>query len=477
MIYFYQMMGGKAEYQRWLWNEVEDSLLLDLNDEDGANYNSLRNAGLNQQQALKKFFEDKAFGETPEHATNKYYDSKAFINQSSNEKQFAVTEYNEFIMEKVDEKIRSLASLDDLIDEYAGGKVPEGLLNRLPMDIVERAYETRVALFLEELDYARSQASRGNSGIEVPSGIVIDINIVGELIKPIAEFAVEKHEQLVNKAKNSNNRGAELFYKYYGENPYASALVGNYGQIDKFFEVTGTDTKLAEKYGHIESSFNELDTYKFESFENIYNNVTKPMSVETIDALLWYMDEDGGSVDFGRIKKLLLDNEDLVLALYNHPNKLMADYAENGLPEDMIEYYEDLLSDPYIAEAVEKLDNKVSYDLMFFVEEKIQNATIEMYYLKVLERVGVPMETVLGKYTNSKAYKELTAEQFEFYVEEFDKCWATVDGIVNYYATTDYVFDNILEKLGNENKAMASFKGFEMELTRFFADYIEQPAP
>ena len=481
-IYFYQMMGGKAEYKRWLWNEVEDNLLLDLSREEKSNYESLRNKGLNQQQALYQYFELKVFGETPEYATNKYYASKEFIRQSTEEEEFEVNEFNEFIMEKVDEKIRSLSTVDKFIDEYLGGKIPEGLLNRLPMEIVENAYETRVNFFLEELETARYEAAHGHPGLTAGSGIKIDINLVGELLKPIAEFAVDKHEALINKAKNSSNKGAELFYKYYGENPYGSALVGTYGQIDKYFAETGRDTKLAEKYGDINDNFNDLKTYKIESFENIYNNVIKPLSVESIDAMLWYMDPEGAGVDFARIRNVAENNEALILALHNHPNALMAKYAVEGLPEDMTEYWNDLLSDPEIKKAVEKIDNKVSFDLMYFAESKIQNATLEVYYLKVLERVGIPVQSFLDKYTNSKAYKELTSEDFTTLLDQFEECWATVevDGVMveNANGTTDYVFDNMFEKVGKSgNVANAYIKGFEMTVTRFFADYLEEPAP
>ena len=143
-----------------------------------------------------------------------------------------------------------------------------------------------------------------------------------------------------------------------------------------------------------------------------------------------------------------------------------------------------------IAAAVEKLDNKVdsfkNFDMAFFVETKIQNATLEMYYLKILDKAGVPMENILGKYTNSKAYKELTHEDLEKLLCQLEECWATVeveiDGVMvpveNAIGTTDYVFDNVLEKVGKSgNVAEAYIKGFGMKLTRFFADDLFQVAP
>ena len=480
MIYFYQMMGGKAEYRRWLWNEVESSLrdTLGRGSKVEDDYMLLRNTLPNDEIALKTFFEDNYYGldfvSLYSVAYNKYIDSRDFIYMSSEEDEFIVTANNEFIMEKVDEKIRSLASLDAVIDEYGGGRVPEGLLNRLPMDIVKDIYEPRVQRFLDDLDAARNEAKKASPDLEkckVDSGIIFDVNLVEELLIPGMEFAEESHTKAVNKAINSDNRAAELIEKYYVDNPYTTGAAGNFGVVNYAFE----------------PSFYVEDTdgdgyYTIRSFENIYKDVVMPESVETIDALLWYMDSNGGAVDFAKIREIAEDNEDLILALHNHPHKLMADYAVNGLPENMEEYWEDLLSDPEIKAAVEKLDNKVSFDMMYFVESKIQNATLEMYYLKVLDRVGVPVENMLDKYTNSKAYKELTHEDFVKLLDQLEECWETVevDGeqVVNANGTTDYVFDNVLEKVGlSGDKATASVKGFEMVITRFFADDLFQPVP
>ena len=120
--------------------------------------------------------------------------------------------------------------------------------------------------------------------------------------------------------------------------------------------------------------------------------------------------------------------------------------------------------------------------MMFFVESKIQNATLEMYYLKVLDKAGVPVENILSKYTNSKAYKELTSADFHKLLDQLEECWETVeiDGkpVVNANGTTDYVFDNVLEKVGSSGDvATASVKGFEVIITRFFADDLFQNAP
>ena len=481
-VYFYQMMGGKAKYREWLWEEVETEVENSLGPrgtgKPRSQYESLRTMGLNQEQALYTFFIENTFsldfsGEL-NFAYNRYIDSRKFIDMSSNEDKFLVTVNNEFIMVKVEEKISSLASFDSVISEYGGGRVPEGLLNRLPMDIVEDIYEPRVQRFLDQLQAARTAAANGEpeENCMVDSGILFDVNLVEELFLPGIEFAEESHEKAVNKAVSSGNRAAELIEKYYVDNPYVTGDAGNYGAVNYAFN----------PYFYVEDTDGD-GLYTIRSFENIYNEVVKPESVETIDALLWYMDPEGGAVDFARIRKLAEENEALILALHNHPHALMADYAVNGLPETMEEYWNDLLSDPEIKKAVEKLDNNISFDMMYFVESKIQNATLEMYYLKVLDRAGIPVDNILDKYTGSKAYKELTHEDFVKLLDQLEYCWETVDieidgtivAVENANGTTDYVFDNVLEKVGGSgDKAKATVKGFEMKITRFFADDLYQ---
>ena len=480
MVYFYQMMGGKDGYKKWLWEEVEEAVRDALG--RGTIYDKefldLRQ-GRNQEQALKVYFVDNYYGvdftvEPYAEAQRKYFDSEEFIRMSTEEEYFYATLNNEFIMERVYDKIDGLKSVDAVIDEYIGDKIPAGLFNRLPMEMIEDIYEPRVERFLADLEEARNAAKLPGYVKEdypLDSGIIFDINLVEELLIPMMEYAEDMHEAAVEKAVSSDNKAAELVEKYYVDNPYTTGKAGNYGVVNYAFnpDFYVTKTRVDE---------NGEGRYKINSFYDIYTEMVMPETVETIDALLWYMDPEGGAVDFARIRNLAEENEDLILALHNHPHNLMKQYAENGLPEDMAQYWDDLLSDPDIKGAVEKLDNKVSFDMMFFVEDKINNATLEMYFMKALDRVGVPAETFLGKYTNSKAYKELTHDDFVKLLDQLEECWETVDGIENYNGTTDYVFDNVLEKVGRSgNEAEAAFKGFEMTLTRFFADTWDQPAP
>ena len=407
--------------------------------------------------------------------TGKLAASKKFREEVTKKQQFEVTVDNLFIMDMVREKVASM-SFDSFLDEFVASKVPESLLNKLPLEIVENIYDRCIDSFLNQLDEEVSKVNADNTYVgKVNSGVIVNINLVSDLMIPMMKYAENAHEKAVNKAVASDNKAAELVEKYYVDNPYTTGNLGNYGVVNYAFN---PDFYVEDTDGD--------GLYSIKSFESIYNEVVMPESVETMDALLWMMDEEGGNVPAQKIKELALENEDLILALHNHPNALMKRYAEEGLPEDMSTYYDDLLENDEIREAVEKLDNKVDFDMMFFGEEKLQNATLEMYFLKALDRVGVKVEVLLEKYTSSKAYKEFTSEQFERIVNEMDKWWGDdkviIDGdetkIENYYGTTDYVFDTFFEKIaGDDNVASASVKGFEMTITRFFADDLFQEAP
>ena len=398
-----------------------------------------------------------------------------FKEEATYEKQFEVTDKNLFIMEMVDEKVKGM-TFDAFLEDFVAGKVPEKLLDRIPLGKIEQIYNESIKGFTDSLEDAIAAVEAGEPGPHmVNSGVVVRINLVSDILIPGMTYAETAHEKAVNKAVASGNGAAELVEKYYVENPYVIGSAGNKGVVNYAFDPS---LYVSDEDGD--------GFYTINSFKDIYTGVVMPESVETIDALLWMMDDEGGAFPFEKIKKLALDNEDLILALYNHPNKLMARYAEEGLPEDLEAYYDDLLEDDEIRKAVEKLDNKVDFDMMFFVEEKLQNKTLEMYYLKVLERFGVKVDVILEKYTGSAAYREFTKEQFEKIVDEIDLWWGddevTVDGeetkIENYYGTTDYAFDTYFEKIiGDDNVATISVKGFEMTVTRFFADYLSQAAP
>ncbi len=458
LIYFYEMMGGKDSFKSWMWDVAEKHLFGTTIPEGSATYNlywaKYRPTQPNDETALINVFEKDALKALDpdvdlELARDGYIASKNFIYQATEEDKFDVNPENEFIMKKVYERLDGLRSFDAMLEEFVGDKIPEGLMNRLPMDVIKNIYEPRVEKFLDELNEARENGSGS-----VDSGILFDVNTATEILIPIIDWINDTYEAGVDKIVKSDNRVAELAKKYYVDNPYATGIVDGYLDFDRFFEDEDGD-----------------GLYNIKSFSDIYDDVIMPLSVETADATLWYFD----NVDYSRIAAVLEDaeNEKYILAVTNHINTIMSDYAEDGLPETMSDYYDDLISDPVVYDAIQKIDNKVSYEMMNFVETKIQNATLQTLYAKVLAKFGIPAETVLAKYTGSGAYKTYTHADYVNYLEELEKSFEkTADNYdVGYPQTTDKAFDKAHALIGDDdNEISVTYGGFNVVIEREIVD-------
>ncbi len=459
MVYFYQMMGGKEEFADWLWEHVEENLIDEMkaSGDKGqkalAEYNKIKN-GRSEEAALRELFSDKYSykNDVPE-AYAKFVDSEQFIYEVNNKDSFFVTENNEFIMVKVEDKISSLKDVNDMIEEFAGGKVPEGVLKRLPIDKFAGAYEKRVEYFLLTLDKARKAAAEGAEPIAVDSGIVLDFNLVEEVISPVIEYSVELHTDLIEKAKEKakgGNTAAELFYKYYGKNKYLSGMVDKYVKTELYFYETDDDTALAEKFAEVGYA-SDFKVYGVNDLISIYDNVVLPMSVDAVDAFIMATDESEDCyLNINKVTKVLKDNKDVILTFYNHINGLMSGYAKNGLPDSMEQYWTDLNSNATVAEYIEKLDSKIPtpFDVEHYVAKLVNNATIDTFYTRILAKAGGPVETLLAKYPD----KELTSEQFDAYVAELEEMWmADENGVPSAGYTAENGFAFMFEVLGLED--------------------------
>ena len=195
----------------------------------------------------------------------------------------------------------------------------------------------------------------------------------------------------------------------------------------------------------------------------MYRDVLMPGVVLTDDILVWYLDK----VDFDTFEGFAKDNEDLILAMYNHPNVLAKRYAEQGLPETMEEYFDDLMEDDEIREAFEKIDNKISFEMEPLVRRFITNQTLEMYYNKMLEKFGVKAEDILGIYDDKDIKEEITSENYEAMLKELEEFW--IDG--NSRVTTDYVLDGFYHNLFSIFSFSKTFKGYTISFERVFVDF------
>ncbi len=456
LFYFYEIMGGKDAFEKWLWDNVEDGIVDSMDQPVVINrYWEFRNTQPDDKTALRKVFEENALelpnGSLAQEAIDKYEASKKFVYEATETDYMTVTAQNDFIMEEVYNKIDSLRSFDAMLDEYAGGRIPEGLMNRLPMDVVREVYEPRIGRFLNELTAARA----AGTGV-VDSGIRFDVNTGEEIIKPLFAWMNDTYDTSVDKIVNSGNRVAELAEKYFADNPYATGIEDGYLEFNKFF---------ADEDGD--------GFYNVKSFAELYEDVIKPLSVETADATLWYMD----NVEFSKVRAVLQDpeNERYILAVAGHINRMMKGYAENGLPETMSDYYYDLISNATVKEALEKIDNGVPFEMMNFVETQVQNATLQVLFAKVLERAGVPAEAVLVKYTSSGMYNTYSPSEYANYLDTLGLIWEkSEDGIVDYKITTDVMFEKLNPKFEsvNEHKFTITFGEISVDVERSLVDTL-----
>ncbi|MBO5384155.1 MAG: hypothetical protein J6A30_07635, partial [Ruminococcus sp.] len=385
--------------------------------------------------------------------------SLKFKKEVTYEEKFEVTLLNdEFIMDKVAEKVEAM-TFDAFMDEYVYARLPKNvsrsMVEKLPLEMLENIYERSHNDFMTSLEQARINVRNGMDDQWVYSGFYVSINPVVDVVAPMHEYVMNGYDVANNKAESHGGRVGEIYNSFYKDNPYINDVIALFDMDydtyeNNFFE------------GTPKSSYDSSSGFYIKSFGDIYENVLMPGVVLADDMFVWYIDK----VEFSKIRGFAEDNEDLILAMYNHPNVLMSRYAEEGLPETIEEYYHDLMEDPDIKDAFLKIDNKVSFEMEPFFMRFLTNKTVEMYYYKGLERFGMRADEILDKYDNAEIKKELTSENFADILDEIEYCW--VDRNAN--ATTDYVFDGGLKNLFSIVSISKSFRGFTVSVERTFAD-------
>ena len=378
--------------------------------------------------------------------------SLKFRRQATYEEEFEVNADNLFIMKLVDEKVRSM-TFEAFMNEYVyprlPDKVPDSIFDKLPMEIIEDLYDNAISEFLFDLEEAIKKAEENGESSMVGSGVVIRVNPVDDLADPLYDWVMDGYDKANAKAESLGGRIGEIYLSYYRDNPYIEDII-NLSDIYNYLDGEG---RPAEE---------PSSGYSISSFEDVYYNVVMPSAVLSDDLFVWYLNK----IDFGKIRGLAEDNEDLILAMYNHPNVLMERYAQEGLPDTMSDYYEDLMEDPDIKAAFKKIDNKVSFEMEPFVMRFLTNSTAEMYYYKALEKFGMKADEILDKYEGASVKKEITHENFTDLLDEIQYCWE--DGNAN--ATTDYVLDGGLKELFSIVSIEKSFRGYTVSFERKFAD-------
>ena len=374
-----------------------------------------------------------------------------FREQATYEEKFQVTEENLFIIDMVRDKVEEM-TFEKFMEEYVYGKLSKNLIDKLPVDeIVGEIYNDSKDRFIAELDAAVQNVENGSTDEQwVHSGFIVSINPVEFAMDMYDSYLLPGYDKANDKAEALGGRISKLYLTAYRDNPY----------IDDLIDLTSPDLYFK---GVANDSTEYTSGYHISSIEEMYRDVLMPGVVLTDDILVWYLDK----VDFDTFEGFAKDNEDLILAMYNHPNVLAKRYAEQGLPETMEEYFDDLMEDDEIREAFEKIDNKISFEMEPLVRRFITNQTLEMYYNKMLEKFGVKAEDILGIYDDKDIKEEITSENYEAMLKELEEFW--IDG--NSRVTTDYVLDGFYHNLFSIFSFSKTFKGYTISFERVFVDF------
>ena len=374
-----------------------------------------------------------------------------FREQATYEEKFQVTEDNLFIIDMVEDKVEEM-TFEKFMEDYVYGKVSKNLIDKLPVDeIVGELYNDSKDRFMDELRTARENVQAGSTEEQwVHSGFIVSINPVEFAMDMYDSYLLPGYDKANDKAEALGGRISKLYLTAYRDNPYIEGLV-DLTSPDLYFKGVAND------------STEYTSGYHISSIEEMYREILMPGAVLADDILVWYLDK----VDFYTFEGFAKDNEDLILAMYNHPNVLAKRYAEQGLPETMEEYFDDLMEDDEIREAFEKIDNKISFEMEPLVRRFITNQTLEMYYNKMLEKFGVKAEDILGIYDDKDIKEEITSENYEAMLKELEEFW--IEG--NSHVTTDYVLDGFYHNLFSIFSFSKTFKGYTISFERAFVDF------
>jgi len=440
-LYLYDVLGGKEQYKAWLWEKAEEEVTDAFDSETANKYFALKD-GRTREQALRAFFEENVYNldfTRGDYADAKacYMDSKEFIVMSTEENVFYVTVYNDYIVKLIEKKL-----MDSSMAEVFYDMIPKALADRLPLKIVEDIFAPRVQRFVSQLYEARQAAKAGKAKEDYPvdSAVHFDINLITEFITPLLGHVRKVQADAIDRISSSNNATSRLVEKYHVDNPYATSYIDGYLFADFFVEDTDEDGFYSPK-----------------SMSDKYDNVMMPLEVQKADALLWFAKQ----VEFDEIEAVISkqENKQIGLHLTNRINALRAEYSQNGLPNSVADYYEALLEDQVIKDAVEKLDNNIPFDMMFFVETKLNYELCEMFYMKMLDNLGIPDNMILA----DEGDVQYTEQDYDNYVERLEKIWSDT------YTVDDY-FDEMLAKSGQDGEIVIKMNGMSATVKRFISN-------
>ena len=363
--------------------------------------------------------------------------------------QFQINKNNVFIMGPLKDLVESL-EFDNVVETYLKSRLPEKIYNKIPFELVAKPiYERSRMDFYTQLTDAIAVAEAGGVGY-VNSGVTINFNPIHEVYVPIYEYALEQYEKACEVADDNTGKPGKAYDRYLKENPYVDDLIELLNPEKLFNEVSSDHSHELEGSG-----------YAIKDFADYYQLV-KSASVLMDDMFLWYLDV----VDYADVEKVLLKAEERVLGYTNLLVSLANSYANDGIPDDISDIYDDILANALASGDFEKVVGKVegitNKDVEYYIDKVLESRYPELAYDKALGKVGARAATILELYIDSKFNRYVTDKDYGRILELLEFAYEDLNNNV----TVDYVMDKVMD---GDDKRELEFRGNTVTVTRTVA--------
>lgn len=363
--------------------------------------------------------------------------------------QFQINKNNVFIMGPLKDMVESL-EFDNVVETYLKSRLPEKIYNKIPFELVAKPiYERSRMDFYTQLTDAIAVAEAGGVGY-VNSGVTINFNPIHEVYVPIYEYALEQYEKACEVADNNTGKPGKAYDRYLKENPYVDDLIELLNPEKLFNEVSSDHSYELEGSG-----------YAIKDFADYYQLV-KSAAVLMDDMFLWYLDV----VDYADVEKVLLKAEERVLGYTNLLVSLANSYANDGIPDDISDIYDDILANALASGDFEKVVGKVegitNKDVEYYIDRVLESRYPELAYDKALGKVGARAATILELYIDSKFNRYVTDKDYGRILELLEFAYEDLNNNV----TVDYVMDKVMD---SDDKRELEFRGNTVTVTRTVA--------
>ena len=392
----------------------------------------------NINKYIWEFVDDNATDEEVDKDDFKRERVEQLVEELCNKQPVTVTEDRLFMFEPILEK------LEEFNYEFIESKIPEQLKQVLPMEAIEnlftRFYDDTKHGYVAQMRAAMDEVT-GNPDkvVYIGSGVHFMINPISDIFTPALEYALDMKMFADGKLASK----FPTYYEYYKDNPYAEALE-DYLTTETWFD--GSDAGFEGVYsGYTIREFSE------------YYDVLQAIAVLSDDAILYYYNEVPES-DRDAVLDVAFTK---LFDIANIITGLLADYAENGIPESLEDFIKSIEKDEKLVEYLEK------FGVDAYLDKIAGNANADKVYDtafdRVMDKFGDKIAALLTKFASSALNRDYDEGEYNRALEILNGLYTTDEDEKIY--TVDTIFE---EFLGGAFEKSISKKGITVEIARKF---------